>query len=262
MNTVGGFAAVARVESSTPKSSTDRDGCNNLHDKIQLRRLQAQDCLEHLTGMLHRAFSLMGEMGIPCSCVNQSAEVTRQRVSRGDCFVALSDGVVVGTITLYAPDNASESSYYRDERVASIRQLGVDPALQGLGVGTALIRLAERWARRRGYSCLALDTPEAAGHLIEYYRRQGFHLRESLQFSGRPYRSVTFTKTLGDPACAIRQPLCAAGGRHRLAALRPSLLRVRGRKRIPCRVRVGGRECRLQGTGLINARPHLAKRKR
>lgn len=259
---MSGFAAVTRVESMKPKPPSSWDRWNFLQDKIQLRRLQPGDCLEHLTGMLHRAFSVIGEMGIPCSCVNQSPEVTRQRVDRGDCFVALSDGVVVGTITLYAPDSASDNEHYRDTRVASIRQLGVDPLMQGLGVGTALIRLAERWARRRGYTCLALDTPEAAGHLIDYYQHQGFHIRETLQFSGRPYRSVIFTKDLCNQARTSRRPLFVEGGRHLYAVLSPPVLRARRGKSIPCRVRASAHGCRLQGERPMNAGTNLPKRKR
>lgn len=245
-----------------PKPPSSRDRWNFLQNKIHLRRLHPGDCLEHLTGMLHRAFSIIGEMGIPCSCVKQSPEVTRQRVDRGDCFVALSDDVVVGTITLYAPEHASDSKHYRDPQVASIRQLGVDPLMQGLGVGTALIRLAERWARRRGHTFLALDTPEAAGHLIDYYQHQGFHIRETLQFSGRPYRSVIFTKALCNQARTSRRPLFVEGGRHLHAVLLPPVLRARRGKSIPCRVRASTDACRLQRAQSMNACPNLPKRKR
>jgi len=245
-----------------PKPQFGQDGYKNLQAPILLRRLQSGDCLEHLTGMLHRAFSLIGEMGIPCSCVNQSPEVTRQRVDRGDCFVALSNGVVVGTITLYAPDSASDSKHYRDMRVASIRQLGVDPLLQGQGVGTALIRLAESWARRSGYTGLALDTPEAAGHLIDYYLRQGFHIRETFQFSGRPYASVIFIKSLCNQASTIRQPLFMEGSRHLVTVFPPSVLRARRQKGIPCRVMASAYGCHLQRALSLNADTNLPKRKR
>lgn len=169
------------------------------HDRpqpVRLRRLQAGDCLEHLTAMLHRAFSRLGEMGLPCSCVNQAPEVTRKRVSGGDCFIAVRGERIVGTITLYAPDVTSDSRHYRNARNASVRQLGVDPQYQGRGVGSTLLRLAEEWARRRGYARLTLDTPERAGHLLDYYHRQGFRAEETLRFSGRPYLSVVFAKTL------------------------------------------------------------------
>ncbi|MCX7175099.1 MAG: GNAT family N-acetyltransferase [Proteobacteria bacterium] len=193
------------------ESPSDCLGHASRQGEIRLRRLKAGDSLEHLTGMLHRAYSRLGEMGIPCSCVTQTTETTRQRVASGDCFVAVSGEHIVGTVTVYAPEAASDSRHYRDARVASVRQLGVDPHIQGKGVGTALLHLAEHWARRRGYARLALDTPEPAGHLVDYYRCLGFRVVETLKFSCRPYRSVVFEKPLRHHAAAYRCPLSPSG---------------------------------------------------
>ena len=188
-----------------------------LPEGIWLRRLKAGDCLDQLTGMLHRAFSRLGDMGIPCSCVSQSSEVTRERVARGDCFVAVAGERIVGTITLYESDAGSDSSHYCNTRVASVRQLGVDPHFQDKGVGTALLQLAEQWARRRGYARLALDTPERADHLIDYYHRQGFCVVETLQISARPYRSVVLAKVLCHDTSSYRRPRRPPGRRRAFA---------------------------------------------
>lgn len=220
-----------------PKPHSAWLGHAGLPEQIRLRELNAGDCLTQLTRMLHRAFSKLCELGIPCSCVNQTPEGTRQRVTRGHCFVAVCRDQIVGTITLYAPDTASDSNHYRDARVASIRQLGVDPRFQSKGFGTALLHLAERWARHRGYTQLALDTPEPADHLIDYYHRQGFHVVETLQFSGRPYRSLIFTKSLLHHAAADRRPLCPHGRRRALVTAPPPKRHLRTMRRanaIPC----------------------------
>jgi GNAT superfamily N-acetyltransferase len=112
--------------------------------------------------------------------------------------VALSGDTIVGTITLYAPDAASDSQHYRDVRAGTLRQLAVEPRFHGQGIGNALLRLAENWALDRGYPWLALDTPEPADHLIDYYQRQGFNIKETLQFAGRSYRSVVFSKSVAE----------------------------------------------------------------
>lgn len=197
-----------------PKACSAWFGQVGLPEEIRLRRLKPGDCLGQLTGMLHRAYSRLGEMGIPCSCVNQAPEVTRQRVASGECFVAVSGERIVGTISLYASDAASDSRHYRDARVASARQLGVDPHFQGKGVGTALLHLAEHWARHHGYTRLALDTPEPAGHLVDYYRRLGFGVVETLQFSTRPYLSVVLAKSVLHDAAPYRRPVCPQGRRR------------------------------------------------
>ncbi len=195
----------ASGEGPKPALWTDRIGAPAC---IRLRRLEDGDSLEHLTDLLHRAFSRIGAMGIPCSCMNQPAEVTRQRISRGECFVALSGELIVGTVTLYPPDANSDSGHYRNASVGTLRQLAVDPRFHGRGIGSALLRLAENWALQRGYRCLALDTPELADHLIGYYRRQGFGVKETLQFAGRPYRSVVFSKAVADCKIANRRRAC------------------------------------------------------
>ena len=164
--------------------------------RIQIRRLEASDSLEDLTALLHRAFGPLGRMGLPCTCVDQSLEVTRSRVERGDCFVALADDRLVGTLTLEGPDRRNECALYRRPDVASVHQFAVEPLAQGLGCGDALLQFAQRWALEQGYSELALDTPSLATHLLAYYERQGFRPVAQLQRVGRRYLSTVLTKTL------------------------------------------------------------------
>jgi len=190
------------------KSGPDSDWVSQVAGSapILLRRLEDGDSLEQLTDMLHRAFSRIGAMGISCSCVSQPPEVTRQRISHGECFVALSGDLIVGTITLYAPEAASDSKHYRNVRVGTLRQLAVDPLFHGQEIGNTLLHLAETWARHRGYLWLALDTPEPANHLVDYYQHQGFRIKEIVQFAGRPYRSVVFSKSVAGRTIAHHRP--------------------------------------------------------
>src|ERR1700744_46021 len=75
---------------------------------IELRRFDpARDSFDALTTILPRSFERLGAMGLNCTCVDQSAAVTRSRATRGDCYVAVCDGRIVGTMTLYAPDRES-----------------------------------------------------------------------------------------------------------------------------------------------------------
>lgn len=208
-----------------PKPEPELTSCLLVSSSIRLRRLAAGDSLDHLTGMLHRAFARLGDMGLACACVGQTTELTRRRVDGGDCFVALHGDRIVGTVTLYAPEPASACPHYVDARTATLRQLGVDPCFQGRGIGTALLELAERWARDHGYARLALDTPEVAAHLLAYYQCRGFRLLANLCFPGRPYRSAVFAKRLiraGGRRCRARAGLPATRPRHgRLPWTRP-----------------------------------------
>jgi len=102
---------------------------------VVLRRFDpACDSFEELTQMLHRSFARLGGMGLNCTCVDQSALVTRARAMRGDCYVAVCNGRLVGTMTLYTQDTESVCELYRRDDIASVRQFGVDPAYQSMRI--------------------------------------------------------------------------------------------------------------------------------
>jgi GNAT superfamily N-acetyltransferase len=162
-----------------------------------IRRLQPYDSLDDLTVMLHRAFASLGRLGLNCQCVDQTSATTRQRIERGDGFVAVADRRIVGTITLEVPDPSTSIRRYRAPHVASIHQFAVDPDYQGAGIGHALLQVAATWARARRYAELALDTPALAGELRRYYAGQGFKSVGLVQLAGRTYESVVMARPVG-----------------------------------------------------------------
>ena len=105
---------------------------------------------------------------------------------------------MIGTITLEHPDRSSSIEAYRDLATASVHQLAVDPAIQGAGVGGALIAYASAWARARRYERLALDTPQGASREVAWYFGRGFDLLQTVHVLGRRYASVVLTKELAD----------------------------------------------------------------
>jgi GNAT superfamily N-acetyltransferase len=172
-------------------------------DAISLRRFCDSDSLGELTAMLHRAFTRLGQMGLNCACTDQTIAVTEKRIGKGECYVAVCNERIVGTITLYRPDPASESAWYHRPEVASVHQLCVDPEFQHRGVGTSLLNLAEAWARARGFQELALDTPHAARHLVKFYIGSGYRPVESVLFQARRYVSVVLSKDVVAPEMSI-----------------------------------------------------------
>lgn len=174
-----------------------RPGRKHKFKGIVLRRFDpSRDSYEQLTAMLHAAFARLGAMGLNCTCVGQSEAVTRERVSAGECFVAEVEGRVIATMTLYGRDDLSACEHYRDTRVATLRQLAVDPEWQSIGIGQMLLRYAEQWAAAHGYDELALDTPYRARHLVKFYRKQGFRFVRIMRFAGKVYDSAILSKAL------------------------------------------------------------------
>ena len=172
--------------------------------EFAIRRLRPTDSLDGLTVLLHRAFRDLALQGIECECVSQSVERTRERVKRGDCFVAVSGGDVIGTVTLENADRSSSIAAYRDPGTASAHQLAVEPSRQGAGVGRALINHANSWARARRFARLALDTPEGALKQLAWYFDRGFDMVETVRVPGRRHASVVLAKTLATGSAGMQ----------------------------------------------------------
>ena len=168
--------------------------------KYDIRRLEAGDSLDELTALVHRAFGRLGRMGLDCTAVEQSIDVTAHRARRGECLLALAGRRIVGTVTLEGPHCRSKCRWYRRPEVATLHQLAVEPSHQGLGCGKALLRSAERWACQHGYRELALETPAGATHLLAFYKLQGFRVVAEMQKPGKHYHSTVLSKTVSHSA--------------------------------------------------------------
>ena len=195
-----------------------------------IRRLQPGDSIDDLTLLLHRAFAPIGSRGLNCQSVDQTPETTRQRIRRGDCFVAVANRKVVGTITLQTPDPSASIRCYRACDVASIHQFAVDPDYQGHGIGHALLQVAAAWARARRYAELALDTPAPISPLRDYYMRQGFRLIGFAQWIGRTYESAVMSKPLGSPSHVATTRVWPTRRPTEIAAIDPRLREAAARR--------------------------------
>ena len=167
-----------------------------------IRELAPTDSIVDLTALLHAAYARLGGMGFNYTAVDQVEDMTRERIARGLCLVAVDGGKLVGTIMFLAPGRSAGCSCYERPDVATIGQFGVLPDRQGTGTGTRLLREAERLAVASGAAELALDTSEGADHLVAWYEREGFRLIEHVQWEGKTYRSVIMSKQVRLPGGA------------------------------------------------------------
>jgi len=162
---------------------------------IQYRFTAACDDIDALTALLHRAYAALAKAGLHYMASHQAADVTRQRMARGETIVALSPaGTLIGTVTLARASATSGSAFYDRPDVASFGQFAVEPALQRLGIGSTLLGLVEALAFQRGVNLLALDTSEEAAALIRLYTRRGYRPVDSVKWPAVNYRSVIFSK--------------------------------------------------------------------
>jgi GNAT superfamily N-acetyltransferase len=92
------------------------------------------------------------------------------RAADGTLLVAVEDGRVVGTVTLYLTDS-SEQWRLGD---AMFRFLAVDPAARGRGIGRALFQACLDRARAAGKRRMALHTTRWMATARAMYERAGF----------------------------------------------------------------------------------------
>ena len=163
-------------------------------ETIIIRTLTSEDSVAEITSLLHAAYARLGALGFNYTAVDQSEDITRERLKDGDCFIACEGKRLIGTIVYHR--HSGGCRWYDLPQVGVIHQLGVLPAGQSSGVGGRLIEAAEARARETGAEELALDTSEGAHHLIEWYQHLGYRIVDHVQWEGKTYRSVIMSKAL------------------------------------------------------------------
>jgi predicted N-acetyltransferase YhbS len=161
---------------------------------ITIRLATERDDISALTSLLHRAYAQLGNAGLRYKAVDQSEDVTRKRMSVGECYLALQEDRIVGTLLFKPPQRTQGSPWLDQPDIASLGQLAVEPALQRRGLGSRLMDLAEQRALECGAREIALDTAEPAAHLRAWYSSRGYRFIEFAQWSHTNYRSVIMSK--------------------------------------------------------------------
>lgn len=111
-------------------------------------------------------------------------------MANGKTILLFDGSLLVGTIHLRQELTNS------GEKVAYICQFGIHPDYKGKRLGTALMEMAERIAKKQGLKKVRLDTPKPARHLVEFYLRRCYQVVDEINLEGKTYRSCLFEKSL------------------------------------------------------------------
>jgi GNAT superfamily N-acetyltransferase len=69
----------------------------------------------------------------------------------------------------------SHSQHFTGQPQAYIGELVTRETVEGRGVGSALVRACEQWAREQGYTLLTVSTGAANTRALRFYHHLGFH---------------------------------------------------------------------------------------
>jgi aminoglycoside 6'-N-acetyltransferase len=92
---------------------------------------------------------------------------------RDEAFVAVADGQVVGVVELWLV-RPRKPAGARIARTKADLGISVAPEWRGHGIGTALLREAEVWARSRGAERMMLDLDASNTGALRLYERMGY----------------------------------------------------------------------------------------
>ncbi|MGV9690183.1 GNAT family N-acetyltransferase [Streptomyces sp. NPDC003444] len=162
---------------------------------VRVRRLTADDSVEELTALLHRSYADHAAAGRVFFASYQSAHDTEYRVSGGECWLAVRDAEVVGSVTVAAPYPVPEG-YPAPAGAGSFWQLAVDPSYMGTGLGQRLLALAEERIAEIGSSQVVIDTSAEAVDLVSWYSRRGYSPIGSWRWGVTNYESLVLLKEL------------------------------------------------------------------
>jgi GNAT superfamily N-acetyltransferase len=164
---------------------------------IEIRLLEESDSIHDLTSLINRAYKRLADMGLRYVATWQDDDITQERIKGTECWVGILDGRIVATALLRDWEHSNGTPWYERPDVAVLGQFAVEPDVQGMGIGSAMLRHVENRAHETGASELALDTAESADHLIKWYEKRGYRFIDYVDW--RPltnYRSVILSKTL------------------------------------------------------------------
>lgn len=168
------------------------------HEIVELRLIRDEDSIEEITVLLNKSYQALLDMGMKFLAATQDASVTLNRINKAhQCFVGIHNSRIISTISLYDYKPSDVSQWYNNSFVAKIGQFAVLPELQKTGIGSFMMEIVEREARKmNNIKELSLDTSENAKHLIKYYEEKGYKYKETIKWDVTNYKSIVLSKPL------------------------------------------------------------------
>jgi GNAT superfamily N-acetyltransferase len=167
---------------------------------ITIRLLRETDSIPEITRLLHRAYAGQMAMGLQPLAGRQDDATTMRRCHNGACYLAVLPEAgrerIVGIILFHEVEADQGPPWFQNKNVDSFSQFGVDPDLQGRGIGRLLLEQVERRATECGSTEIACSMADPDTALKEFYLKRGYRFIEYWQWPYTNYRSAILSKKL------------------------------------------------------------------
>jgi GNAT superfamily N-acetyltransferase len=167
---------------------------------VTVRLISPADPIPAITALLHRAYAKQVAMGLTPLAGRQGDDVTAERAANSECYLAILNHPagprIGGVILLDEQERVSFPPFFLRPDVCHFAQFGVDPDLQGQGIGRLLLQRVEQRAREKGAAELALSMAEPDRELYDFYVNRGYRFIEHWQWPYTNYRSCILSKSL------------------------------------------------------------------
>ena len=126
-----------------------------------------------------RLATRLSEFPVPAWRTAEQISRADDQVLREQLYVPRADGLLL--IAEYEPQSpagmilvTTRIDYFRQDQIAHVEALVVDPAHEHQGIATMLMSAAEEWARARGVERMGLTVWESNMRARRFYDRNGY----------------------------------------------------------------------------------------
>jgi ribosomal protein S18 acetylase RimI-like enzyme len=140
-----------------------------------IRKAQTED-LVLLEKMARKVAENLHQLGIDqWSATYPSLSNFRSDLEKGGLYVAVCDGIVVGSLSILEDtDEVYQSILWQKYNSKVIHRVMVDPQSMRGGIGTELMQFSIDFIRKQGYESIKIDTHPDNYRMIAFLQKFGF----------------------------------------------------------------------------------------
>ncbi|MDR3120852.1 MAG: GNAT family N-acetyltransferase [Clostridiales bacterium] len=111
---------------------------------------------------------------LPLDAMLESVEAIERGIEAADVFIAIMDGIPVGTVRVALREGAP----------ALLSKLGVVSGYHNIGIGKSLMNLVDKVLSERGVASLELYTAAKNANIMRFYYGRGFYVDSTAKERG------------------------------------------------------------------------------